>query len=430
MQIVTDVARTEQRPVLREKFTSLKQIGALRSIGYSTESVDSDTSNIEAELDSVRPRQRYCSCASNMKRINRESITDEFQIRADDPIPEIPSGGARIKVYYAGVCYTDSQMRRSGQRRPNLKGILDTSLFPGYEVAGFIDDICPTVGDNTFCIGDRVVVYPDCEEISDSGYAEYVTVRDVFRNLVKVPDSLSLEVACQLPCGALKAFSAVRRAMPIVEEKSRENTGPINLLIVGAGGLGLWTVKLAQHFIDSDCSKVHVTVADTNLNKLLVAKECGCSDVIHWNDEMYEELLQERTREVCQGGVDLIIDFVSSPRTVKRDLKVLRENGVLLVGGNSWHKVPISIHRLAANNLSVIGIKNGTKEQLQELVNIMSQGTLTAPCYQVFPVDQAMSVFDLLNQSQINGRAILEVTSDLAPLTDPFPSTAELTETC
>ena len=43
---------------------------------------------------------------------------------------------------------------------------------------------------------------------------------------------------------------------------------------------------------------------------------------------VYEELLQERTLEVCEGGVDVIIDFVSSPRTVKRDLKVLREVSV------------------------------------------------------------------------------------------------------
>jgi len=44
---------------------------------------------------------------------------------------------------------------------------------------------------------------------------------------------------------------------------------------------------------------------------------------------VYEELLQERTLEVCEGGVDVIIDFVSSPRTVKRDLKVLREVSVI-----------------------------------------------------------------------------------------------------
>ena len=53
------------------------------------------------------------------------------------------------------------------------------------------------------------------------------------------------------------------------------------------------------------------------------------------------------------------------------------QNGVLLVGGNSWHKVPISIHCLAANNLSVIGLKNGTKEQLQELVNVIAQGQVS-----------------------------------------------------
>ena len=45
--------------------------------------------------------------------------------------------------------------------------------------------------------------------------------------------------------------------------------GDINLLIVGAGGLGLWTVKLAQHFIRSDSNTVHITVADTNVSLYL-----------------------------------------------------------------------------------------------------------------------------------------------------------------
>ena len=44
--------------------------------------------------------------------------------------------------------------------------------FPpkGYEVAGIIDDLCSTVDDNKFVIGDRVVVYSDSDEISESGY--------------------------------------------------------------------------------------------------------------------------------------------------------------------------------------------------------------------------------------------------------------------
>ena len=46
----------------------------------------------------------------------------------------------------------------------------------GYEVAGIIDDLCSTVDDNKFCTGDRVVVYPDCEEISESGYVFLLSV--------------------------------------------------------------------------------------------------------------------------------------------------------------------------------------------------------------------------------------------------------------
>jgi len=35
------------------------------------------------------------------------------------------------QVCYAGACYTDCQVVNSGQRRPRMQGVLDTSLFPG-----------------------------------------------------------------------------------------------------------------------------------------------------------------------------------------------------------------------------------------------------------------------------------------------------------
>ena len=38
-------------------------------------------------------------------------------------------------------------------------------------------------------------------------------------NLIKVPDTLSLEIAALLPCGALRAFAAVQRAKPFVQAK-------------------------------------------------------------------------------------------------------------------------------------------------------------------------------------------------------------------
>jgi len=39
----------------------------------------------------------------------------------------------------------------------------------------------------------------------------------------------------------------------------------------------------------------------------------------------HEEYILMRIRNVCKGGVDAVIDFVSSARTVKRSTNVLRE---------------------------------------------------------------------------------------------------------
>ena len=36
-----------------------------------------------------------------------------------------------MQVCFAGACYTNGQVVNSGQKRPRMMGIMDTSLFPG-----------------------------------------------------------------------------------------------------------------------------------------------------------------------------------------------------------------------------------------------------------------------------------------------------------
>jgi len=40
---------------------------------------------------------------------------------------------------------------------------------------------------------------------------------------------------------------------------------------------------------------------------------------------VHEEYILMRIQNVCKGGVDAVIDFVSSARTVTRAIKVLKE---------------------------------------------------------------------------------------------------------
>jgi len=55
-------------------------------------------------------------------------------------------------------------------------------------------------------------------------YAEYMLVKDV-SNVIKVPDSLPLDVAAILPCGALAAYAAVQRVRPFIEDRLRNLFG-------------------------------------------------------------------------------------------------------------------------------------------------------------------------------------------------------------
>lgn len=345
-----------------------------------------------------------------MKSFRRTSTNEDFVVDNDQPMPELPKGGAIIQVYFAGACYTNAQVVNSGQKRPRMMGVKDTSLFPGFEVSGVVEEIDPEAK-TTLKAGDKVIVYPtEDEELSESGYAEYISVKDA-TNLVLIPDSIALDIAAILPCGALAAYAAVLRVKPFVEERLLNTTGPVNVLIVGAGGLALWTLRLAAYHIAAHGKRVRVIVSDSNVDKLMIAKAHGCYDVVHWDESLHEEYLVMRTKSACKGGIDVAIDFVSSSRTVARSTKILKDGGILIVGGNSKYDVTIPLYTLALRSQSIIGVHRGTRDQLVDLVRLVANGEVKPPVYSVYPVDEANRVFRQLSNCRIDGRAILRVCS-------------------
>lgn len=208
----------------------------------------------------------------------------------DVPIPDVPPVGARIKVVCAGACY---RMRRSPSMSsississitsteindtssPAHHGVRDGALFPGYEVAGIVDDLGADLSPNCgFQVGQRVVLYP--YDGIPHGYAEYIVVPDL-KYLVPIPENLSLSVAAMLPTGALLAKNAVFTAQEYVQKLLQENPEQENckILIVGTGGLALWAMRIAaHHFSNAECrDKVKITVASLRDEGFLLAKE-------------------------------------------------------------------------------------------------------------------------------------------------------------
>ncbi|XP_070199840.1 alcohol dehydrogenase-like isoform X3 [Littorina saxatilis] len=340
-------------------------------------------------------------------------LSSEMCSSASLSVPSTPKDGVVVKVSHVGACYSEGQMRRK-RIRPR---------FPGVEVAGTIYDVSNSLPNSNFCVGDKVILFPD-EDLANSGYVEYIAIDDTCK-VLQVPQNISLEVAAMLPGGALSAYAAVLGAKPHVE-KLQQVKSCVNVLVVGGGGLGLWTIRLAQLLLGNLCNSVRLFVADNSIDKLLTAQDHGCYDIVHWNEEDHEQYIVERTLDACRGGVDVIIDYVSSPRTMNRSLKVLNrflslclvtQEGLIMVGGNSMKEVSISLNALAAKQQSIVGIPKGNMNQLRDLVNFVSEGKLSPPCYAVFPIEDVNQVFDDLCECRITGRAIFRLGNS-ATVTD------------
>jgi len=355
-----------------------------------------------------------------IKQVSIESPTHKLKeciFNFEEPMPEVPAMGARVKVRNAGVCYrlrsasstaSITSIEALSLGTPLHHCVRDTALFPGYEVSGTIDAIGEGVVGAELAVGDRVIVYP--YEGHPPGYGEYVAVPEM-QWLVGIPKDMSMSVAAMLPSGALWAMNTVFKAKEEVT-KCRQKRGPqgrVNILLVGTGGLALWALRIFHYFWPAREDEVKITVACLRDEGIGIASENLGVDLVHWSEDLYEDQLVDRTRNACGGAVDMVIDFSATSRSVKRAMKCLSPDGVVLVSAEHADTFIARYSREAeAKKVHLLPVTLGSLEQLRELVQLVASGKIEAPPHHIFPADQANQALASIGRGTIQGRAILE----------------------
>ncbi|XP_037950305.1 zinc-type alcohol dehydrogenase-like protein C1773.06c isoform X2 [Teleopsis dalmanni] len=383
------------------------------------------------------PTSKSCSMNKLCRQVSIESpgpVAKNCVFNFYVPIEDTPPMGARIKIVCAGACYRRRDRAASltsmssvssdlsdycpsitTQTSPAHQGIREGSLFPGFEVAGVIESLGSEITEANNCglqIGQRVIVYPFDE--APAGYAELMVVPDL-KNIVPIPDSLPISVAAMLPTGALLAMNAVFKAHAIVTEmlkkrSAEQNNKKCKILIVGTGGLALWAVRIASyHFASTGANNfIDVTVASLRDEGFRLATEIKDVSVVQWNECLYEPQLIERTKDVCGGPVDVVIDFGTTSRSLHRSMHCLSKGGVVLISDEVAEKLMPKFSRLSNEyQQEIIPISNGSVNQLHDLVTLVANKSIEPPPHSVFPCEQAAEVIQKLCNSEIPGRAIL-----------------------
>ena len=331
----------------------------------------------------------------------------------ESELPKPNGNQVIVKVKSTGVCHSDLHLWEGGyDTGDGFMKVTDRGVkfpvTPGHEVVGNVEEIGDSVqGVN---IGDLVLVYPwigcgecpTCEKgdtnlcespkslgvFQDGGYAEYVLVPDA-KFLAKI-DNLDPDAAASLACSGLTAFTAVKKAL---------TNSPENILIVGAGGLGLMGVQIANAL-----TKANIICADLDDEKLESAKKLGATHIINTK----ESDAVKKIMSICnEKGVDSIIDFVNAPPTVKMDLSLIRKRGNIILVGLFGGSVELSLVSIPLKAITIQGAYTGNYNDMLELIKLAQRGVINPIVSKHYKLDDANTALDDLKNRKIIGRAVI-----------------------
>jgi propanol-preferring alcohol dehydrogenase len=321
-----------------------------------------------------------------------------------------------VRVHSSGVCHSDIHLWDGGYEGIGGQLLKTTDrgvkypLTPGHEIAGTVESL----GEQAEGIreNEKVIVYPWIGEglcpacrvgeenlcdkprslgvYVDGGYSEYVLVPSP-KYLVKIGDDLDMDAAATLSCSALTAFGAVKNA---------HLTPNDNVVIVGAGGLGLMAMQLAKALTGA-----RIIAMDIDDGKLNAAKQDGGADeVVNSKNEDPVKAVMGLTGNL---GADAVIDFVNASKTVESDIQFLRRRARVVLVGLFGGELKLSLVSMPTRAYRLIGSYTGTLNDLTELVSLAKRGIIKPLVSNRFRLDQATEALTMLKEGKILGRGVL-----------------------
>lgn len=264
-----------------------------------------------------------------------------------DPIPAY--GEVVIKIARSGICGTDIHIYQN-------EYMSDFPLIPGHEFNGEV----VAIGDGVemdIKVGQRVAVDPNlycmhCDFCRNEranhclnwqgigvtrsgGFAEYINVPA--RACYHLPENMTDQQAA-----FIEPLSCVVYAL------KRFPVSPAdNVLIIGAGPMGLLLVQALRH-----SGAANITVTEKQPARLNKAQSMGASNVVIANDKQTETL-----KRIQEYGYDVVIDATGVPAVIERAFQYLKPGGRYLQFGVTPidSKVQISPYDIFKNDWTIVG---------------------------------------------------------------------------
>lgn len=346
-----------------------------------------------------------------MKAVQFGSHGDRDVIEYGDfPDPEPDRGEVVVDVKAGALNHLDIWTRRG------MPGIdLEMPHIPGSDAAGVVESVGEGV--TRFEPGDRVAVSAgvscgECEfcrhgeeSLCPSFHIIGEHVRGVHaekaavpvENLVPVPAGVDWEVAGS-------ASLVFQTAWRMLQTRADVEAGEKVLVLGASGGVGHAAVQIADH---AGCE---VFATASSEEKLAHAESCGADHVIDYEANDFAEEVAEITG---RRGVDIVVDHVGEA-TYPDSLKSMAKGGRLVTCGATTGPNPdAGLNRIFWNQLSVIGSTMATPGEVDDVLELVWDGTFEPYVRETLPMSEAARAHEMIENREGFGKVVVKPDSEL-----------------
>ncbi|MDZ7745428.1 MAG: zinc-binding dehydrogenase [Halobacteriales archaeon] len=324
------------------------------------------------------------------------------------PDPEPDRGEVLVDVKAGGLNHLDIWTRK-GMPSPG-----EFPHIPGSDAAGVVAAVGEGV--TRFSEGDHVAVAAgsycgECEhcragehsqcveytiigEHSTGVHSEQTTLPE--ENLVLVPDHVDFETAAAAPL-------VFQTAWRMLHSRAEIEAGESVLVLGASGGVGHAAVQIADH---AGCE---VFATGSTAAKLEAARELGADHVVNYEEEPFDEFIDEQTDG---RGVDVVLDHIGGA-TWDASMNSLAKGGrIVTCGATGGPSVEVNIADLFWQQYDILGSTMGANADIDAVLDLVWDGTFEPQIRDVLPMSEVAQAHEMLEEREGFGKVVVVPDSE------------------
>ncbi|WP_153952257.1 zinc-binding dehydrogenase [Halosegnis longus] len=325
------------------------------------------------------------------------------------PDPEVSRDEVLVDVKAGALNHLDIWTRK-GMPSPG-----EFPHIPGSDAAGVVTEVGEDV--TRFETGDHVAVAAgsycgECEhcragehsqcveytiigEHSTGVHSEQTTLPE--ENLVHVPDHVDFETAAAAPL-------VFQTAWRMLHSRAEIEAGESVLVLGASGGVGHAAVQIADH---AGCE---VFATGSTEAKLDAARELGADHAVNYEEEAFDEFIDEQTDG---RGVDVVVDHIGAATWDASMNSLAKAGRIVTCGATGGPTVEVNVADLFWQQYDILGSTMGANADIDAVLELVWDGTFEPQIRDVLPMSEAARAHEMLEERDGFGKVVVVPDSEL-----------------